>query len=646
MNDKNRGRPSSSPIDSSGGNPSARTGNGSAARLGARTRAPSNLQALWKYLTVAVALLLALFYSAPSVYRSAPTIQLRPLSGVDVELEKVLGESERAMRTAGVEDFEIILGSNAVEIRFPVGADSAQAAAQRALDAALGDRMVVALSSDTTAPGFFRALGAEPIALGLDLRGGIHFLLQVDIDFAVSRALEGELEAIKGELRERRIRYRAAEVEEDAIRLAFADVEKAAEAAAVLAEEQFRAVVVDGTAVAELVLRLPEEVVEEIRDLTVKQNLETLRNRVDELGVAEPVITRQGDSRIAVQLPGVQDTARAKAILGRTAALELRGVDEARTASRSAIVAARSGQAPRETILVDGDPPYLLEDSVVVSGENIINAHPSFDQSGRPAVSIDLDNVGGARMRAYTRSNVGDRLAIVMIERRRSEVISAPVIQEELSARFIIHGSMTSTEATELALLLRAGSLSAPLLIIEERTVGPSLGADNIRSGLGSIQGGFIAIAVFIAAYYMAFGLVSVAALSANLLCLTALLATLQATLTLPGLAGFALTLGMAIDANVLINERIREELARGTRPLTAIREGYDRAFLTILDANITTLIAGIALFAFGSGPVRGFAVVLSLGLITSMFTAVIVSRCLVDLVYSRRSRFKTLSIG
>jgi len=609
-----------------------------------------NMQSLWKYLAVLAALLIALFYSAPSAYQSAPTIQLRPLSGETVDLEEILAEAGEAVRAEGVADFEIAPGDGRVDLKFPVGDFESQAAAQRALDAALGGRMVVALSSDTTAPGFFRAAGAEPIALGLDLRGGVHFLLEVDIPFAVGKFLEGELEALKADLRSERVRYRSADATDSAIVLEFAGADGVGAALTIVEDGEYRVVPAGDPEGLVLSLRVPEEVVSEIRELTLEQNLETLRNRVDELGVAEPVITRQGDSRIAVQLPGVQDTARAKAILGRTAALELRGVDEARTASRSALAAARSGRVPRGAVFVEGsesdEPGYLLEDSVVITGENITNAHPSFDQSGRPAVSIDLDNAGGARMRAYTRDNIQDQLAIVMIERDRSEVISAPVIQEELSTRFIIHGSMTSAEANELALLLRAGSLSAPLRIVEERTVGPSLGADNIRSGLGSIQGGFVAIAIFIAAYYMVFGLISVAALAANLLCLTALLAILQATLTLPGLAGFALTLGMAIDANVLINERIREELASGSRPLLAIREGYDRAFITIFDANITTLIAGIALFAFGSGPVRGFAVVLSLGLITSMFTAVVVSRCLVDAVYSRRPKLGAVSIG
>ncbi len=608
---------------------------------------------LWKSLTVLATLALALFYAAPSAYQTAPTIQLRSQSGQDADLQKTAEATERALRDAGIENVSISVGEQTIELRFPIGDTAAQAKAQRVLDNALGGHMVVALNSDTTAPSLFRSLGAEPIALGLDLRGGVHFLLEVDVPFAVGKFLEGELEAFKRLMREQRLRYRRAEVISQEIVAEFSGADEAARAVEAITQSEeggFDVVPEHEPDSAVIRLRLPEAAVTEIRDLTIEQNLETLRNRVDELGVAEPVITRQGESRIAVQLPGVQDTARAKAILGRTAALELRGVDEVKSASRAAIASARNtGRAPRGTILVDdsdGERSWLLEDLVVVTGENITNAHPTFDQGGRPAVAIDLDNSGGTRMRSYTRDHIGEQLAIMMIERQRSEVISAPVIREELSTRFIIHGSMTTEEATELALLLRAGSLSAPLSIVEERTVGPSLGADNIRSGLNSIKGGFIAIATFIALYYMAFGMISVGALTANLLCLTALLGALQATLTLPGLAGFALTLGMAIDANVLINERIREELAKGSMPLLAIREGYDRAFTTILDANVTTLIAGVALFAFGSGPVRGFAVVLSLGILTSMFTAVMVSRCMVDLVYSRRTQAGRLSIG
>ncbi len=592
-------------------------------------------------------LLVALFYAAPSAYQSVPTLQLRPFPGNEDDVGEIAETVERILRDAGVAQASLAVDGQRIDLEFGVGDEAARAAARAALDAELGERMVIAPNSATTAPAFFGLAGAEPIALGLDLRGGVHFLLEVDIPFAVNKYLEGELEALKSGLREARLRYRQARIDDGRIRVEFSSPEEASSAAALVRDGEY-GVAVEEESGRTVALGVTEQTVGEIRDLTIEQNLETLRNRVDELGVAEPVITRQGADRIAVQLPGVQDTARAKDILGRTASLGLHGVDATRTASRAAIAAAKRGRAPRGTILVDGreGDAYILEADTVITGENITNARPGFDQGGQPAVHIDLDNSGGARMRAYTRDHVGDQLAIVMLERGRSEVISAPVIQEELSTRFLIHGSMTTEEANELALLLRAGSLSAPLSIIEERTVGPSLGADNIRRGLNSIKGGFLAVALFIAAYYMVFGAISVGALAANLLCLTALLATLQAALTLPGLAGFALTLGMAIDANVLINERIREELGSGTRPALAIREGYDRAFITILDANVTTLIAGIALFWFGSGPVRGFAVVLSLGILTSMFTAVVVSRSLVDLVYTRRPKLAHLSIG
>ena len=386
---------------------------------------------------------------------------------------------------------------------------------------------------------------------------------------------------------------------------------------------------------------------DEIIDLTMQQNLQTLRNRVDELGVAEPVITRQGSDRIAVQLPGVQDTAQAKKVLGRTAALELRGVDESKTASRVMIRRAVRGRAPAGTELYyerDGTP-LLLERIPVITGENITDARPGYDQNNQPAVHIALDAAGGEKMKRYTRPRVGQQLAILLRDRNSAEVISAPVINEELYVNFLIHGRMSAAEAAELSLLLRSGALAAPLEIVEERTVGPSLGADNIRRGVNSVIGGFTAIALFIAAYYAMFGIISVAALLMNLLLLTALLALAGATLTLPGLAGFALTLGMAIDANVLINERIREEVASGKSALMAVRAGYGRAFSTILDSNLTTLIAGAALFAFGSGPVRGFAVVLCFGILTSMFSAVQGSRALVN-IFSERRRATRLSLG
>ena len=399
-------------------------------------------------------------------------------------------------------------------------------------------------------------------------------------------------------------------------------------------------------AATSMVFSLSDNAADEILDLTMQQNLQTLRNRVDELGVAEPVITRQGKDRIAVQLPGVQDTAQAKEVLGRTAALELRAVDD-KSNSRAAIRRAKKGRPPAGTELFyqrDGEP-LLLKEEIVISGENISDARPSFDNNNRPAVHIALDSVGANKIKAHTRPRIGKRLAILLRDKNTAEVISAPVIQQELYANFIIHGRMDSREAAELSLLLRAGALAAPLEIVEERTVGPSLGADNIKRGISSVIGGFAAIALFIILYYSVFGLISVTALLGNLLLLTALLGGIGATLTLPGLAGFALTLGMAIDANVLINERIREEIDAGKSPLTAIDAGYGRAFTTILDSNLTTLIAGLALFAFGSGPVRGFAVVLCLGILTSMFSSIQTSRSMVNLAYER-GRPQRLSLG
>ena len=605
---------------------------------------------LWKHAVVWTLVALGAFYALPSAYSKSPVVQARAASAGQDADRKTLREVQTALRAANLQTRALKLENGVVEAKFD-DADS-QIAAQSAIAKALGDQFVVALNTSSDAPEWMSAFGADPLALGLDLRGGVYFLLRVDAEFAVNRRLTGVSGGEQFRLLLRDFgATAAAEGERIIINMQTANDYDALAEAVVEAFPELEEKDKEGAAEADdliLHMGLTSEERVALVDLTMEQNLQTLRNRVDELGVAEPVITRQGSERIAVQLPGVQDTARAKSVLGRTAALELRGVDETKTSSRSLIRRAEKGRPPLGTELYktrEGEP-ILVGRTAVISGENITDARPGFDQQNRPAVHLSLDSVGAEKIKRHTRPRIGERLAILLIDRDQAEIISAPVVQQELYANFIIHGRMNTREANELSLLLRAGALAAPLEIIEERSVGPSLGADNIRSGISSVIGGFIGVAVFIAAYYAMFGLISVTALLANLFLLTALLGAVGATLTLPGLAGFALTLGMAIDANVLINERVREEVAQDKPPLSAISAGYDRALTTILDSNLTTLIAGLALFAFGSGPVRGFAVVLCFGLLTSMFSAVQGSRALVNLACERRERLRSLSLG
>jgi protein-export membrane protein SecD/preprotein translocase SecF subunit len=588
---------------------------------------------------VALLIMIASVYALPSAYSKSPVIQVRAGSGA-ANTPATLGTIRKALNEANLSASHLSLQNGVVQAVFEQSED--QVAARAVIAEALGGRYVVAYNTASTAPAWMRSVGAEPLALGLDLRGGVYFLLQVDLDFAAQKRLNGIAGEMKNALSDTGARIR---IEEGAI--VVETTTASSERVLAIIEDKFRDLLPPDESSSTMRFTLTPTAMDEIIDLTMQQNLQTLRNRVDELGVAEPVITRQGADRIAVQLPGVQDTAQAKKVLGRTAALELRGVDESKTASEAVIRRAKRGRPPAGTELFydrDGDP-LLLERQVVIGGDNITDARPTYDQNNRPAVHLSLDSAGAEKIKRYTRPRVGQQLAILLLDKDSAEVISAPVINEELYASFIIHGRMSASEAAELSLLLRSGALAAPLEIVEERTVGPSLGADNIRRGINSVIGGFAAIAFFIAAYYAAFGMISVGALLANLIMLTALLALAGATLTLPGLAGFALTLGMAIDANVLINERIREEVDAGKSALAAINTGYERAFTTIIDSNVTTLIAGIALFAFGSGPVRGFAVVLCFGILTSMFSAVQGSRSLVNLAFERRHA-KSLSLG
>ena len=519
------------------------------------------------------------------------------------------------------------------------------------LQQALGSNFIVALALQSASPEWLTALHALPMYLGLDLRGGVHFLLEVDMKTAVAKAVERNQNELRGSLREARISYGGITRQGDDLVLRFKD-EEARKKARALVEKDFRGLAIRDDVVGEdlrLILSLTPAELKRIEEASLQQNITTLRNRVNELGVAEPIVQQQGPSRVVVQLPGVQDTAKAKDILGRTATLEVRMVDEEHSDPTS-LAAAQAGQVPfgDDLVLERDGRPYLLKKQVYLTGENIADAQPGFDsQSGQPAVHINLDGKGARIFKQVTRDNVGKRMAMLLVEKGQSEVVTAPVIRTEIAGgRVQISGAMNTEEARDIALLLRAGSLAAPMEIVEERTVGPSLGADNISRGINSTLYGFAAIVVFMVIYYMVFGAISSVALASNLFLLIALLSLLQATLTLPGIAAIALTLGMAIDANVLINERIREELRNGNSPGASIAAGYERAFDTILDSNITSLIAGLALLAFGSGPVRGFAVVHCLGILTSMFSAVLVSRALVNLIYGRQKRIAGLSIG
>lgn len=599
---------------------------------------------LAKHLAVGLLTVVAVLYALPSFYDKLPAVQIRAIDGGGEQ--QLTNTVKNHLEQAGLSYNKISWSKDLLQITFDDVETqiASRASLQNALNADRS-RYVIALNNVNDTPDWLYKIGATPIALGLDLRGGVYFLLQIDLQVPEKRKIEGIVDEYRQNITQL---GGQAEVTDDLTLLIRANTnEQLQDVLAFLTESSPEIEVVEESEL-QAQLQLTTATKEEIVELTMEQNLQTLRNRVNELGVAEPLINRQGDSQIVVQLPGIQDTAQARDILGRTAALELRGVNESKTNSQSILRRAIKGRVPNNTDLfyTEDEQALLLHKKVVVKGENITDARPGYDNNNQPAVFISLDGVGANNMKRFSRKNVGNRLAIILHDKEQSEVISAPSIREELFANFMISGQMNAREASDLALLLRAGALAAPLAIVEERTVGPSLGAENITSGLNSVLGGFIAVAALIIIYYAGFGATSVAALWVNVVLLTALLGLAGATLTLPGLAGFALTLGMAIDANVLINERIREEFRDGQTPLSSIKIGYNRAFTTILDANITTFIAGLALFTFGSGPIRGFAVVLCLGLITSMFSATVVSRSIVNLLIERKNKLKTLSIG
>ena len=605
----------------------------------------------WKYLILAIAVVAGLLYTLPNFFGEAPAVQVssgKATLKVDAGL---VPRVEQALQAAGLKPDFVQLEGNSVRARF--GDTDTQLKARDAIVRALNPdpadpAYIVALNLVSRSPQWLTGLGAQPMYLGLDLRGGVHFLMQVDMAAALTKKTESLAGDVRTLLRDKSIRHAGIQRSGDSIEVRLRDREAQTKAreALTLAQADMLWTEAGDAAEPRLIGRIKPEAVRNVQQQALTQNINTLHNRINELGVAEPVIQQQGADRVVVQLPGVQDVAKAKDIIGRTATLEVRMVDDGPEAQ-----AALGGGAPvpfgTERFLERGGVPIIVKRQVVLTGENLTDAQAGFDDNQQPAVHLTLDARGARIFRDVTRENINKRMAILLFEKGRGEVVTAPVIRSEIGGgRVQISGSMTPVEAADTALLLRAGSLAAPMEIIEERLIGPSLGAENIAKGFDSVLYGFLAIAVFMCAYYMLFGVFSTLALGVNLLLLVAILSMMQATLTLPGIAAIALVLGMAIDANVLINERVREELRAGASPQMAIHKGYEAAWGTILDSNVTTLIAGVALLAFGSGPVRGFAVVHCLGILTSMFSAVLFSRGLVNLWYGRKKKLQGVSIG
>ena len=624
----------------------------------AQQKVIANRYPAWKYLLLVLVTLIGLTFAMPNLFGDDPAVQISPAKSVTFTADTQQQVSQ-LLRDAKLDVKESVFEDGTFLIRFNDTED--QLKAKSVLKAALGRTAVVALNLAPATPDFLSALGAQPMYLGLDLRGGVHFLMDVDMETAVEKAHLRYVDEIKGRLRESKVRYLSADYENEKLFVKFKDLETMQAGRAVL-EEQFDQELVmfarEETASPMVELNLSDKTVAEIQKFALQQNITTLRNRINELGVAEPVIQQQGDRRIVVQLPGVQDTARAKEILGATATLEFRLVEERGDANR----AMQTGYAPHGALLYQfrDSRPILLKRSVIVSGENVTNAQSGIDpQQGSSMVNVTLDGAGGRKMLATTKKNVGNRMAVVFIENRvetievkgekvkkritTKDVINAAVIRGQFADRFQITGLDSPQEAQDLALLLRAGALAAPMEIVEERTVGPSLGQDNINQGFMSVIVGFILVLVVMAWRYKFFGMVANVALTLNLVIIVAVLSMLQATLTLPGIAGIVLTVGMAVDANVLIFERIREEL-RNNSIQTAIYSGYEKAFVTIADANITTLLAAVVLFSFGTGPIKGFAITLSIGILTSMFTAILGTRAIINVMYGNK-RVEKLSI-
>ncbi len=617
-----------------------------------------NRYPLWKYIVIVVALVIGLVYTLPNFYGESPAVQVSSGKATVKVTEQTLKTVEDLLRNADLHPngifFEQGAQQNTVRVRFEPTEAEKQLQAREVLEKALNPNRedpayVVALNLTPNTPQWLLSIRALPMYLGLDLRGGVHFLLQVDMRAAITKRAEATLADLRTQLRDKRIRHTGMNRVGNVVEVSFASEEERARANDMLRNTQPDLVLsLPEASAAPYLLRaeLSQKAVQNVQSYALKQNISTLHNRINELGVAEPVIAQQGADRIVVQLPGVQDTAKAKDILGRTATLEVRLVDD----SPEALAQLAQGNVPfgDEKFMDREGNVLLVKRRVILTGENLNDAQPGFDsQTQEPTVNLELDSRGARIFQDVTRDNVGKRIAIILFEKGKGEVVTAPVVRQEIGGgRVQISGRMSTVEATDTALLLRAGSLAAPMEIVEERLIGPSLGEANISAGFKSTLYGFIVIALFMAVYYQVFGLVSAASLVCNVMMLIALLSMLQATLTLPGIAAIALTLGMAVDSNVLINERIREELRLGRLPQTAISEGYDRAFATILDSNITSLIAGLALLIFGSGPVRGFAVVHCLGIMTSIFTSVVVSRSMINLIYGRQKKLTKVHIG
>jgi len=612
-----------------------------------------NRYPLWKYVIIGVALLAGLLFALPNLFPSVPAVQIASAKAT-VKIEPTIVTQVKDILTkAGIQEQGIFYQEGASpSVRVRVASDDVQLKAKDALVSALNpdpndESYVVALNRVSSSPAWLTALGARPMSLGLDLQGGIHFLMQVDMSAAINKRLDSLTTDFRSTLRDKTIRSNGVERNGQEVDIAFNDAETAGAAMKVLAdgEADLDFKVRQEASGYVLAATLKASAATQLQSNAIQQNITTLRNRVNQLGTSEPVIQPQGADRIVVELPGVQDATRAKEIIGRTATLEARLVDS----SPEAMTALATSSVPfgDDRFTERGGIPLLVKKQVVFSGDDLTDAQASFDpQTQQPIVMLTLGAKGARTVREVSRANIHKRMALILFEKNKGEIITAPEIQSELGQRFQISGTMTPSEATDEALLLRAGALAAPMDIIEERSIGPSLGKDNIERGFLSVVYGFLAITVFMVIYYMLFGLVSVVSLGSNLLFLIAILSALQATVTLPGIAAIALALGMAIDSNVLINERIREELRNGSTPQAAIAAGYERAFGTILDSNITTLIAGLALLAFGSGPIRGFAIVHCIGIVTSIFSSVFVSRGIVNLIYGRRRKLSSLAIG
>jgi preprotein translocase subunit SecD len=604
----------------------------------------------WKYLLISLVIVTGLLYALPNMFGEDPALQVTSSRGyaIPLDLEATI---ENAIISENLTFKNKEKAGNRLLYRFNSTED--QLRASDVLKNALGDQYVVALNLAHATPTWLRALGGKPMTLGLDLQGGVHFLMQVDMETARGQLLDRYVDDLRSAMRDERIRYVSVRREGNGLVALLRSTEDRSKVLDMVRQDQsLQGLIVDEMETEEyfgISATVQEQALLELQQTALQQNINTLRNRVNEIGVAEPVIQQQGADRVVVQLPGVQDTVQAKKIIGATATLEYRAVDE----TNDAFTAAQSGRIPPESRLYNDDTgnPVLLKKRLIVSGDQLIGASSGFDQqTGQPQVSVTLDGVGAKRMLDFTRENVGNRMAVVYIEqkpggRKTEEVISVAVVREPFGKRFQTTGLDSMAEASQLALLLRAGALAAPMEIVEERTVGPSLGADNVEQGFKSVMIGFLLVLVFMAAYYRVFGLVADLALFTNLVLLVSLLSMLGATLTMPGIAGIVLTVGMAVDANVLIFERIREEIRNGNTPQASIRAGYDKAFSTIADANITTLIAAFVLFLFGTGPIKGFAVTLSLGIVTSMFTAIMGTRAVINLIYGGQKRVRKLAI-